>query len=398
MDRETALGQLREIRREILAIHTETEECQALQRQAEALQKEKEHPAPPAVQLKPEDTCAQLRQSFERQNRERLENSNMPSVLTNAVNAAIQAAVSVILWLDIFGGKGIFIPESSLELINAEGGSNPTVLFAVHILLAAAAVSAPLLRKSFRYNTKRAVIFGVPTALILCAYLMICGMIKSFAYPALLLGGAAVSLTAGGIARAIRKARLKAPTAALSAAQKKQIAQAASADGQAKEENARRTAKAQELWDEERRQRLPEIDRELSETVQRFNESRRRISLHMERLDGMDALCEDDKKLQTVDLLIRFIETRRADSVKEALQEYDKLMANRQLLEIEKQKLAAELKRASIEHADRMQQLEQQRRHQSEMEYLAWDSAQSRAKMVSQLDHIGAMLYYGQNS
>lgn len=69
----------------------------------------------------------------------------------------------------------------------------------------------------------------------------------------------------------------------------------------------------------------------------------------------MDCLCEEDKNLQTVELLIRFINIRRADSIKEALQEYDKLMANRQLLEIEKQKLQAELQRTASEHADRMQ-------------------------------------------
>ena len=68
----------------------------------------------------------------------------------------------------------------------------------------------------------------------------------------------------------------------------------------------------------------------------------------------MDYLCEDDKNLQTIDMLIRFIETRRADSIKEALQEYDKLLVNKQMLELEKQKVEAELKRAALEHDDRI--------------------------------------------
>ena len=108
----------------------------------------------------------------------------------------------------------------------------------------------------------------------------------------------------------------------------------------------------------------------------------------------MDCLCEEEKNLQTVELLIRFINIRRADSIKEALQEYDKLMANRQLLEIEKQKLQAELQRTASEHADRMQQLEAQKRHQSELEYLARDSARSRAQIVDQLNSIGNIIYY----
>ena len=88
------------------------------------------------------------------------------------------------------------------------------------------------------------------------------------------------------------------------------------------------------------------------------------------------------------------METRRADSVKEALQEYDKLMANRQLLELEKQKLEAELRRAAEARADRQQWQAEERRYREEMEYLARDSARSRAQMVDQLNSIGNMLYY----
>lgn len=114
----------------------------------------------------------------------------------------------------------------------------------------------------------------------------------------------------------------------------------------------------------------------------------------MKKLGEMDALCEDDKNLQVVDMLIRFIRTRRADSIKEALQEYDKLKVNQQMLEIEKQKLAAEIQRTAQEHADRMQKLEEEKKHQAEMEYLARDSARSRAEEVRQLENISHMIYY----
>lgn len=40
MDRETALQQLQDMRREILAIYTETDNCRKIQRRVEALQKE----------------------------------------------------------------------------------------------------------------------------------------------------------------------------------------------------------------------------------------------------------------------------------------------------------------------------------------------------------------------
>lgn len=44
--------------------------------------------------------------------------------------------------------------------------------------------------------------------------------------------------------------------------------------------------------------------------------------------------------------------------------------------------------------ADRQQQLAETRRRQEEMEYLARDSARSRAQMVDQLNSIGNILYY----
>lgn len=108
----------------------------------------------------------------------------------------------------------------------------------------------------------------------------------------------------------------------------------------------------------------------------------------------MDYLCEDDKNLQTIDMLIRFIETRRADSIKEALQEYDKLLVNKQMLELEKQKVEAELKRAALEHDDRIKKMEADERHNFEMRCIAADNARARENIARQLDSIGNTIYY----
>ena len=91
------------------------------------------------------------------------------------------------------------------------------------------------------------------------------------------------------------------------------------ADERAKEQNAQRQAMAQRDWEAARQQRLPELEREMQSYGQEFTARRRQLDDHMRRLEGMDALCEEDKNLQTVELLIRLMETRRADSVKEAL-------------------------------------------------------------------------------
>lgn len=394
MERETALQQLQDIRREILAIHSEMEKCQSLQKQVEKLQNEKDHPAQPTVSLKPENTAAKLKQSFEQQNREQLRGSKLPQTLLTIVSVAAQVIVAALLALDIFGKKGLIISPEALLTLNAEDSSNGTILFVVHL---AAAILLPLFLVSSRdhLSGKRKIIRCILAAVLLFTYAIMCKGVMTYAYLLLLLGGVVLAVAASGIARAVQKGKLNAAETALTPAQKKQMEDALAADKRAKAENARRTAEAKRSLDEERQRRLPEIDREIREKAQQFDAARQQVMLHMEKLAAMDALCEDDKTLQTVDLLIRFIQTRRADSIKEALQEYDKLMANRQLLEIEKQKLAAELQRSAQEHADRMQKLEAEKRHQSEMEYLAWDSAQSRAKMAGQLDHLSAMIYYG---
>lgn len=391
MDRETALQQLQDMRREILAIYTETDNCRKIQRRVEALQKEKEQPAPPAaVPLKPENTADKLQKTLEQQNRQRHASNTKPALLIKLVNAALQVILCVLLVLDLFGQKGIIIQEAMLAQITQFGSSNAAMLFAAQLILSLLVVLAPL---CWSFFTRRRVLFGILFGLVAIFYFYIMGtMVKAWLYVILFAVSVGLLLAAFAVLRSVRSHMVSSPT--LTAAQKQQVQAASQADERAKAENAKARAAARQKSEAEHQRRLPEIDKELQANAQEFSAGRKRIDEHMERLAAMDCLCEEDKNLQTVELLIRFINTRRADSIKEALQEYDKLMANRQLLEIEKQKLQAELQRTASEHADRMQQLEAQKRHQSELEYLARDSARSRAQIVDQLNSIGNIIYY----
>ncbi len=201
------------------------------------------------------------------------------------------------------------------------------------------------------------------------------------------------ALIANGVVRLINRRKTKKPS--LNRHQKEEYHIACQKDELAKKENDAIRADAKAEWDKRRAARLPELEREIADNVDRFNDVMAKAKTRVERLSTMDALCEDDKDLQIVDMLIRLIETRRADSVKEALQEYDKLMANRQLLEMEKKKLEAELIRIDQEKSAQKKALEEQRRHQSEMEYWARDNARVRNDQLRELQYIGAMLYYG---
>lgn len=390
MDRETALQQLQNMRQEILTIYTETDNCRRIQKQVAALQNEKEHPNPPAVSLKPENTAEKLKASLKQQNRQYHKNSTTPTLVVKLVNIAQQIILCALLALDLFGHKGIIIQEAMMAEMAQFGDSNCIMLFASQVILSLIVILAPLFWDFFEDHP---FLCGIGSSLVAICYFYMMGMqVKAWPYVILFAVSVGLLLVALLAVRVIRSQMVKSPI--LTVAQKRQVEVARQADERAKAENAEARAAARKKNEADRKLRLPEIDKEIHENILAFSESRKRIDEHMAKLDAMDYLCEDDKTLQIVDLLIRFINTRRADSIKEALQEYDKLMANQQLLEIEKQKLQAELQRVASEHADRMQQLEAQKRHQSEMEYWARDTAQSRAQIVSQLNNIGGILYY----
>lgn len=390
MDRDTALKQLQDIRQEILIIHSELESCQALQKRAEALHKEKERPSAPSVALKPENTADQLKRTLQEQNRERYASDRKPALAVKLVNIALQLLLCALLAMDLLGQKGIILHGVSMEKLMQLDMQSRYMLLGAQAILSLLVLLAPLFPDYFR--RRGAVFYSICGLVLICYLYMMMAGIRAWTYAVLFAASVTLIPIAFGVIALLRKGRMRAPS--LTASQMRQWRAACQADETAKAENARLRVQAQTQWEQARVLRLPEIDRELEATLQEFNERRKRIDRHMEKLSQMDALCEEEKTLQIVDLLIRFIQTRRADSVKEALQEYDKLMANRQLMEIEKQKLAAELQRAALEHADRMQQMEAQKKHQAEMEYLAWDSAQSRAKLVSQLNNIGNIIYY----
>lgn len=390
MERETALKQLSDIRREIISIHDKTDECRYLQKRVERLQKEKEHPSPPTVVLKPENTAEKLKQTFEVQNRQHYANNHKPESAVKLVNIVLQACICILLALDLFGHRSIVIQDSMMENMAQFGESNQIMLFCSQLILSLIVMLIPL-RLSFIENRK-SVFFGVFIVVLICYLYMMCLMVRAHFYVVAFLVCTAPIPVAFGIISSARRNKIKSPT--LTQAQKRQWQSAHKADEQAKAENIKLRTQAEKQWEDERKRRLPEIDREIKECVQEFSQIRQQIDIHMETLSKMDALCEDDKQLQIVELLIRFIKTRRADSIKEALQEYDKLIANRQLLEIEKQKLEAEIRRTAQERAAQEQQLKEQLRHQSEMEYWARDSAKNRADALRELQSIGNMIYY----
>jgi len=148
-------------------------------------------------------------------------------------------------------------------------------------------------------------------------------------------------------------------------------------------------------------QRAVQIKQELVKWSNKLKDAAEELKAEIAKLDQMDVLGEDEKTLKTVDLLISFISSRRADNVKEALHEYDKLMANEQLLAVEQQRLKAELERVAVEKQRAAEQQRANARAQKEMEnhnmmmrVYEHEAARRTAEMSRQLEHIAYMVHY----
>lgn len=389
MSRETALKELQDIRREIIEIHQAYDECQYYGKKVQDLQSEKENPTEPKPFLKPVNTAEQLKNRFLEENQEHFQYDNPGILAVKIIHAVMQVLILALMALDGYSAWGVIAknPEDTLAFA------------AVHLLMVAVIVALSFtgkrIARNFSLGIRRfwIIVGGLAALVILKLDVDSLRSINGWLYAILTVVCVVAALIANGVVRLINRRKAKKPS--LNRRQKEEYRVACQKDELAKKENDAIRADAKAEWDKQRASRLPELEREIADNVDRFNDVMAKAKAHVERLSAMDALCEDDKDLQIVDMLIRLIETRRADSVKEALQEYDKLMANRQLLEMEKKKLEAELIRIDQEKSAQKKALEEQRRHQSEMEYWARDNARARNDQLRELQHIGAMLYYG---
>ncbi len=393
MERENALRQLRDMRDEIVEIYAGLDRCKTLQGEVEKRMTEKKNPAPYAFSAMPEHTADALRAKFLAENRQRMLNSHVFERTVHLVQAVFLAVVTVMFALDCLLVRNFFVDvRFLLDQVPDFTAGDPSVFFLVAVHAALSALSVVWSAGNLKGKKRKVLLLTAATVvlgLIYLAWMLLC---SAFMYPVLIIGSAL--LVAGILAaeRAVRKKKAENPV--LTAEQERAVEVARQNDAAATEENAKNRAEAERVWKEHCSIREKELDGEMEELRREFAEIRKEIDGRAERLQSMDILAENDKNLQTIEMLIHFLETRRADSVKEALQEYDKLMANRQLMELEQKKLKAELLQAEQAHADRVRQAEEERRHHAEMEYYAKDNAASRKKISDQLDYLGTMLYY----
>ena len=184
----------------------------------------------------------------------------------------------------------------------------------------------------------------------------------------------------------IRKAMANRPI--FTARQKRELEKAQQQDNDIIADNKRKNEQADRDWKEKRAKRLPELDIEQSKLVKQLEQLKTELDEENAALEAMKGLGRDEKQLNIVDSLIYFIDTCRADSIKETLHEYDKMVANQQLLELQRQRNKLEEQRIANETADRKKQLQLLEEQEAARAMEARDSAIARQKII---DSVRAM-------
>lgn len=135
-----------------------------------------------------------------------------------------------------------------------------------------------------------------------------------------------------------------------------------------------------EAWWAEEEKKLIEIG---LEHIARGDVAMEKAKDALAAADENDIIGNTEKDGETIDYLIHFIESRRADNIKEALHEYDNMKQNQKMLEVEAIKAQIEIEKAKKENADRQYELEMNRRHQIEMEAQARRNADMQAQIAA---------------
>ncbi len=200
----------------------------------------------------------------------------------------------------------------------------------------------------------------------------------------------------------------------LNSEQKEELEKAKKKDEQIEKENKAILDKATKEWEDHGKEEfLKNTEKEMKKYQNEIINSSKKIVESNKKIDSMDILGNDEKQIKIIDMLIYFIESHRADNIKEALHEYDDAVARQELIRLEQEKnamiqehnnemqrLAEESARlqermlseqrehnAQVEAAQRIAEYEQQE-YNSQMKRIAQDNASNRAQIAQSASYI----------
>lgn len=376
MSKETDLAVLQDMKQKILSIYEIIDRCKNVQSNYARLQAERENNTRPALDLPRPNKKSTLEKKYtDRWSQSHL-NNNRVQLLCIIAGAALILAYIVLLGFDTFGGTSFFLnPEEVFKPQSTQDYIAKIIAFCLSIVMPVAlAVLPPMI---FYLQEAKPIIIVSAIAL----FFGVVGYFGEGAYMLIPLIPFALTVACCAFIPMIRKAMAKHPV--FTARQKQELAEAEQQDKDIIAGNKQKNEQADREWAEKRAKRLPELDREQSRLAKQFEQLKTELDEENAALEAMKGLGKDEKQLDIIDSLIYFIDTCRADSIKEALHEYDKMVANQQLLELQRQRNKLEEQRIANEAADRKKQLRLLEQQEAARAIEANDSARARQEMIN---------------
>lgn len=378
MSRESELSILQDMKQKILSIYEIIDRCKNAQREYAQLQAERENNTRPALNLPRPNNKSTLEKKYSDLWRDRYLKNRFVKPLLIVVFTLLMLGYAALLWFDGFTGTGYLITQEQFNAIDFDFDLSNSVLYTYWIIFPLSLVALSI--RFFYWED----VGPFQTLIWGCVGLFFAGMslvsANSF-IPLLPLIPFVLTMVLGIIIPKIREVKSKHPV--FNARQKKELAKAEQQDNEIIADNNRKNEQADREWAEKRAKRLPELDREQSRIAKQFEQLKTELDEENAALEAMQGVGRDEKQLDIIDSLIYFIDTCRADSIKEALHEYDKMVANQQLLELQRQRNKLEEQRIANEAADRKKQLRLLEQQEAARTIEANDSARARQEMIS---------------
>lgn len=230
------------------------------------------------------------------------------------------------------------------------------------------------------------VFFSLIAVALCIVYATFCVQYGGWMYMAYMLGSAVVAVLLIYIANFIMSIVRKHPVFTGKKAAK--LEEARQLDESNALKNQTNKSKVDAQWEKDREKRLKDIDSLLPELQEELAEAKSEFNEKVSEIEENDCLGEDEKSIQVIQMLIYFIESRRADSIKEALHEYDKAMANKQMVELEEKRLAMQKAQMEKEASDRKKMLQLQEEANDRARWAAMDNARQRDEMIKKLSSL----------
>ncbi len=333
-----ALKSLTDMREKLIEVFKMGENCRETHDEAMALDQKIKSPQFPKFKRQPENKYQTAYNGYLAKAEKRSENKR-PAKIISTVVAIIAIAVLghffVTNFLDTAVGKKLESIDISATLVLL---GVITVFFMV-ILVWRCITEVDL--DILIYGLFSHVILTVFLGLLLVGMLIkaIPALYKTVGFipPAVLIAIFAASFALSGLINLVNRLRFK--HFKPSASQNKVLQELKAEDEKVKAENDQAEKAYYDKLNKEHEAEVPKLLEELESCMKRFEHYSSVYERLSAELDEMDALSAKDKNINMIDSLICIIQDRRADTVKEALQQYDIMVTNKQLIDLEQKRL-----------------------------------------------------------